>query len=204
MSVEVQVYLDPQKMPSPEQWQAAIRERGFDVMIDTDFDPWEHTGFLPGEYDGEEAGFEYFAGRLSADETRRAGVPAGLSACIDLVTHGDEAEWYSSIIAGAVLAEMTQGIFDQTDADDGRWGPEDAVWYARKLLTWEEDHADDDSDSESEEDYEGRTPLDRPSLSFARNVRRAAARRPAPPPPAAPRERAPAPEPAKKPWWKLW
>src|SRR5579871_1543612 len=209
MSIDVLIYLKPERMPTPQEWQKAITERGFPVLIDTDFDTASFTGYLPGEYKGEPCGFEYYAFPFSTDDCREEGIPHELSLCVGLVTHGDHLDGCCSTIAGAVLAEMTEGIFDQTDAINGRWRGEDAVYYARKLETWEEDHKDYDSEADYEEDYGGRTPLSRPELSFERNVVKenvAESRRqrlmPTEEPP--PSDRSASPDVPKRPWWKFW
>jgi hypothetical protein len=41
------------------QWQAAIRQANFDLVLNFDFDPLTASGFLPAKYKGEDSGFEY-------------------------------------------------------------------------------------------------------------------------------------------------
>ena len=60
MSVQTDVFLNPQSMPSPAVWARAIREAGFEMEMNSDFDVKTQAGFLPCSYKGKAAGFEYF------------------------------------------------------------------------------------------------------------------------------------------------
>src|SRR5215475_264995 len=78
MSVEIQVFLTGERMPTPEQWAETLRSHGFDVDLDTDFDVRDFSGFLPCKYKGMDAGFEYYFGpagpEIESNETLRAAI----------------------------------------------------------------------------------------------------------------------------------
>jgi hypothetical protein len=69
MSVVMEVFIEDRKMVEPSEWARALVDHGFAVELDEDFDVRTHTGFLPCEYRGVEAGFEYACEELaSADD----------------------------------------------------------------------------------------------------------------------------------------
>ena len=49
MSVEMVVFLSDERMITPGQWQSAIRQYGFDLETETDFDFRGLTGGFSGE-----------------------------------------------------------------------------------------------------------------------------------------------------------
>src|SRR5262249_31747700 len=52
VSVDLIVYLPRASMPTPARWAEAIRNAGFPVELETDFDPDTAIGFLPCRYEG--------------------------------------------------------------------------------------------------------------------------------------------------------
>ena len=119
MSVENNVFMVRENMPSPQQWLEAIKSQGFEMDMDTDFDVVEHEGFLPCKYKGQDAGFEYYAedvdikelledGLLSDDEARQLGTRVFL---VSLITHSDFREYMTSMIASGVLCSISDGMF---------------------------------------------------------------------------------------------
>jgi hypothetical protein len=115
MSVTVSVYLEPSRMITPEEWQRRIRAAGFDLEIDTDFDPVEFSGFLPCRYRGVQSGFEYY--RDLVDEDKPHGVAGGQVLCISCVTHSLYREAACSAIAAAVLCEAVDGRYSEEGED---------------------------------------------------------------------------------------
>lgn len=120
MSVVFSVFLQASKMPSPAGWAEAIRSNGFDMELDRDFDPKSDVGFLPCKYAGQNAGFEYYW-----DPKARDGLEGGPAARIgnrdaraDFITHSDMRELMASIIAGAVLCAMADGVLWDTEAGE--------------------------------------------------------------------------------------
>lgn len=113
MSVEIQVFLAGQRMPTPEQWAETLRAHGFDVDLDTDFDVRDFSGFLPCKYKGHDAGFEYYFGpagpEIESNETLRAAT-AGRDSVVSFVTHSDFREFATSVIASGVLCAISDGV----------------------------------------------------------------------------------------------
>src|SRR5215471_10845093 len=107
MSVSVSVFLKAARLPTPVDWQAAIRAAGFEVELDTDFEPRTFSGFLPATYRGRTAGFEYYldqiAGTADLGSERRTAAASGQELCITLVTHSDMAEAISASVAAGAL-----------------------------------------------------------------------------------------------------
>ncbi len=140
MSVEIQVFLRRSRMPAPADWASAIRQR-FELEMDADFDVDEFTGFLPCRYQGEEAGFEYYAEPISVEALLQDGVVDDEEAAalgdidflVTFVTHSDLREYAASLIAAALLAELAGGHL----ADNGEppfIRGADAVDWARTCL----------------------------------------------------------------------
>lgn len=76
MSIDLIVYLRRSAMPTPDQWQQAIRKAGFPVELDTDFDVDTMSGFLPCQFRGVTSGFEYWSD--SVTEQEQVGIQAPL------------------------------------------------------------------------------------------------------------------------------
>jgi hypothetical protein len=110
MSVDLIVYLQRSAMPSPANWQQAIRDAGFPVELDQGFDPDTFSGFLPCTIRGIESGFEYFAGPLSDDDRAAVGAPPGSDFSVTLVTHSDLRELACSVAAAGALTRRSGGI----------------------------------------------------------------------------------------------
>jgi len=132
MSVSVSVFLKAANLPTPVQWQAAISSAGFDVALDTDFDPLTFSGFLPARYRGRAAGFEYYLQRIAGPDDlgsdHRAAAAAGQELCITLVTHSDMAEALSASLAAAALAELTAGVLFEDESDEAHPASAAAAW----------------------------------------------------------------------------
>jgi hypothetical protein len=107
-------------MLKPMEWSRAIREEGFPLELDTDFDPVEHTGFLPCKYEGAAAGFEYFFGEVAEMELEPEIVEEleGRDVAVTFTTHSDLRELVSASIAAAVLCARADGLFfDESSGD---------------------------------------------------------------------------------------
>jgi hypothetical protein len=120
MSVVMSLFVNRSRMPSPADWARAIRSSGFELELDSDFDPESFSGFLPCKYGGADAGFEYFREAVNRDE-----LPDHVSVhvaerdtMINFVTHSDLAELATSTIAGAVLCSISDGVLWDTEADE--------------------------------------------------------------------------------------
>ncbi|MEO1582706.1 MAG: hypothetical protein AAFR91_12785 [Pseudomonadota bacterium] len=141
MSVENNIFLRRDKMPSPEAWVAAIRSHGFDMEMDADFDVVEFEGFLPCKFKSEEAGFEYWAEETDPDDLREEGLlsdeeRAQLGDCdflVTLETRSSFRDLATSIIAAAVLTELSGGFMAEGGAPPFILGDSSVDW-AKDLL----------------------------------------------------------------------
>lgn len=113
VSVYVDVYLEPHRMLNPPAWAAAIREAGFPLEMDTDWDPEDFNGFLPCRYRGVDSGFEFYRDLLEESELRERGVPLGRRLRISHVTHSLFREAACAGIAAAVLCSATDGVLSE-------------------------------------------------------------------------------------------
>jgi len=110
MSYDLNVYLDRQKMPSPETWKASITRAGFPVELDDDFDVESFSGFLPCPVKGEISGFEYYSSKLSPDEVATLRLPKNLNFSIQFNIGSRPLELVSALAASSVLATLTGGV----------------------------------------------------------------------------------------------
>lgn len=118
MSVDLHVFFDPAQMVTPGRWADAVREAGFAVDMDTDFDPLTFSGFLPCKYKNREAGFEYFYQVLQGEELREFGIgDSSRPACITFSTRSDFREFASSMICAAVLSSIVKGTLRDADGE---------------------------------------------------------------------------------------
>lgn len=120
MSVVLAVFLNRSSMPSPADWAKAIRSNGFDMEMDSDFDPASFSGFLPCKYGASDAGFELFTEAVSDSELDEhvAAQIGRRDTRIDFVTHSELRELATSMIASAVLCAISDGVLWETEADE--------------------------------------------------------------------------------------
>jgi len=139
MSVENNIFMVRDKLPSPQEWIDAIKSNGFEMEMDTNFDVVEHEGFLPCKYQGMDAGFEYWTEEVDIDEfledemlTQEEAKHLGNRYfMVTLTTHSDFREYMTSMIAAAVLCELSDGMLAE--------GGEPPFISADKALTWAKD-----------------------------------------------------------------
>lgn len=124
MSFDLIVHLPTEKIPSPQHWQAAITAHQFPLKMDTNFEIASFSGYLPCEFEGQSAGFEFFYEVADIGESEDGQVT--------LATHSDLREMLSSAIAAAVLAEMSGGVLE--DPQEGKlYEGAAAVRWAREI-----------------------------------------------------------------------
>ncbi len=130
MSVTLAVFLDRSSMPSPADWAKAIRSNGFDLDMDSDFDPASFSGFLPCKYGGSDAGFELFTEDVSGSELDEdvAAQIAHRDPRIDFVTHSDLRELATAMVASGVLCAISDGVLWETEAGE--------IVSASRALEW--------------------------------------------------------------------
>src|ERR1051325_456994 len=110
MSFDLFVYLRRSAMPTPREWYRGIKESGFPVDLETDFDRDEHTGFLPCNFRGQQSGFEYSSRRLDDDEKRECEIPDDLDFVVTFATGANLREFATSLIAAGTLCWLAVGI----------------------------------------------------------------------------------------------
>jgi hypothetical protein len=121
MSMELHVLLQDTRVPTVTEWQQAIREAGFDLLLDSSLRLREDTGFSPAVYRGNETGFEFDLWPASditdtyPDVASRIG---GRDMAANFRWGGDLLECAAAVIAAAALARLTDGVlFDPQEGD---------------------------------------------------------------------------------------
>lgn len=131
MSVDLHVFLDPSKMVTPFDWAKAVQASGFDVEMDSAFDPSTFSGFLPCKYKGKDAGFEYSHQMLTGPEQNDFGIgDTSRPACVTFSTRSNCREFASSMICSAVLASIVDGVLRDADGET-QISSSDAVAWAK-------------------------------------------------------------------------
>ena len=118
MSVEINIFLRKEKLPTPQQWSEEIKAHGFAMEMDIDFDIVEHEGFLPCKYKDEDAGFEYWTEDVDLNELLEEGMITPEEAAqlgdrcfmVTLTTYAEIKEYMTAMIASAVLCEISDGM----------------------------------------------------------------------------------------------
>ncbi len=111
MSIENFVFLHDDRLPSVQKWQAALDRAGTGIVLEEIDDLRKHKGYLPATYRDHESGFEWFYGPIV--EAFDGDLPDGFGGrthAIDFVTHSDIRELVCGLIAGAVLAQISDGV----------------------------------------------------------------------------------------------
>ena len=119
MSIEISVYIRPDKMVTPKQWKDAIVELGYDMQLDDDIDIKGFSGFLPVIHKGNSSGFEYYYDELDQEDIRKMELPSDFNIAITLRTGSDFEELACSSVAVAALCHATEGII---------YEPEEAIY----------------------------------------------------------------------------
>lgn len=117
MSVDILVYLSRSQLPTAEKWSSTVQATGHGVFLPSDFDPVNHTGFLPCKFQGADAGFEYYTGeRTLADIEDMELEPDELELLkrydysVSLVVKGGGLiDFKTAVIIAACLAKLSGG-----------------------------------------------------------------------------------------------
>ncbi len=134
MSVEMNVFLRADRLPTAQQWADAIVAAGFDAQLDRSVQLTTHTGYLPCRYGGKDSGFEYYRDDLEdveLDPEISEGV-GDRDTVVSFVSHGDLRELTCAIIAAAVLTQLADGMYWDTEGDE-LYPAEGAVRQAREV-----------------------------------------------------------------------
>ena len=137
VSVELIVYLRRSAMPTPVDWQQAIRDAGFPVELDTDIDPDKFSGFLPCKLRGVTSGFEYFVSWLSDARAAEVGAPASTDFSVTLVTHSDLREYACSVAAAGTLAWASGGLLFDPQSSETFVGADAVKWAIEQFAAAE-------------------------------------------------------------------
>ena len=118
MSYDLVVYLQRDKMPSPEAWHSSIIAAGFPVALDTDFDVDSFSGFLPCPVNGEISGFEYYASAVSPKDVQELELAPGTDFSIQFCIGSRPLELTSALAASSVLATVSGGSLEDPQAGE--------------------------------------------------------------------------------------
>lgn len=110
--ISYNVFLDRDRLPLATDWARVIREAGFDVQLNLEFEPRSHSGYLP--CPDERIGFEYYLEAFSAPAfefgAEGAKVIGARNAVVSLRFSGRSADRTAAVAAASTLAAMTDGV----------------------------------------------------------------------------------------------
>ena len=101
-------FIDRAMVPSRSQWQQAIDDSGFDLHVDDNLKPFEHSGFLPCVFLGKNSGVETYyqpAGDVIADWDELGELSGGKDFCISFRWGGSFQEAACAMILSYALAK---------------------------------------------------------------------------------------------------
>ena len=136
MSQELYVFLNKSEMLTPHDWQQHITRNGFETSIDTDFDPFSFTGFLPCHMDGRTTGFEYYfspKADVAPPETYLAKPTEAFDSVVSFIWRGDLRELMAVLAAATSLANACPSLLHDP-YDDSSVNGTDALAYARQQI----------------------------------------------------------------------
>lgn len=111
------VFLDRTRLPAAADWARVIRDAGFDVQLNADFEPRSYSGYLP--CPDERTGFEYYLESFSAPALEFGDAGAQAIGSRDTVASlrfsGRSSDRNAASAAAATLAAMTDGVLFDTE-----------------------------------------------------------------------------------------
>lgn len=132
MSVELAVYCRRDRLPTAGEWQRRLAAAGFEVTFPK-LTLASHTGYLPFEFAEDDTGFELQVDALVlAEVPEYARAALGDRDCVARFTFRQEDELVVALAAAAVLAQATDGLLDDAEADRLA-DPEESLADARQL-----------------------------------------------------------------------
>lgn len=137
MSIELHIFLDDSRVPSPEAWQRAIDQLGFPAVLDPSLDLRKDTGFIPTTYDGKTTGFELYLEPAATVLSAYASITPSVGErdkCVTFRWGSDLTECAAAMSAAAALAKLTDGIYFYPD-DDLLYDPDEAIEATRRDLS---------------------------------------------------------------------
>ena len=136
MSVDTFIFLNDDRLPSRDQWQAALDAENIKITLDEVDDLRDFSGYWPAKFDGHDSGFEWFYG--PATETFGE-LPSGVGErdhAVNFVTHSDMRELACAMLVAGVLARLTDGKLLDEESDELVNG-ERALEIAREIASTE-------------------------------------------------------------------
>lgn len=137
MSAAINVFLRDAHVPTVNEWNAAIKAEGFDLILES-FDLRSEDGYRPATLKGKESGFEWYLSPIAtAEEHPQYPFKAHVGDCdlraqLCFTSHAEEEKVAS--IAGAVLAKLTGGYYWDAETDNRFLQADEAIAAARKLI----------------------------------------------------------------------
>ena len=113
MSVEICVFVQRDRLPVRNQWQQAIEDMGFPMVLYADFDPLQMSGFCPVTWRGIATGFEYyldFSKEYLNSYPDIAGQVQLRDSCVTFCFGGHVSELASALAAAASLVQLGNGV----------------------------------------------------------------------------------------------
>jgi hypothetical protein len=111
------VFLDRRRLPAAADWARVIREAGFDVQLNADFEPGSCNGYLPCPDD--RTGFEFYLESFTTPtlEIGDAGAKAigPRNTVVTLRFSGRPSDRNAATAAAATLTAMTDGVLFDTE-----------------------------------------------------------------------------------------
>jgi len=117
MANEQYAFLNKDKVPSRDAWQASIDECGFDFQLDPALKPFEDSGFLPCKLGGRDAGFEIVYDGSPELLKEFGDLVQGRDYCISFRWGGSMIECASVMIASYSLAKSFGAIVSYEGED---------------------------------------------------------------------------------------
>jgi hypothetical protein len=111
MSVDTFIFFRDDRLPSRDEWQAALDAENAHITLDHVDNLREFSGYWPAKFDGHDSGFEWFYGPVADMFGEQLEGAGDRHHAIDLVTHSDMRELVCAMLAAGVLAKLIDGLF---------------------------------------------------------------------------------------------
>jgi hypothetical protein len=153
VSVKLDVYLKDERLPTHAQWQKAIKDAGFALILE-EIDTRTHSGFVPARLGDQECGFEYDFYPLDVAELEEdAEMVGNRDGVVRFTTHGGApADLLAAMLAAGVLTKCFDGVFQDQQSGEFATGDgvfdkmkrdEAAKWERGKRSAWKDGHLTD-------------------------------------------------------------
>lgn len=126
MARALTIYIQRENVPARKPLQQALDALGLHCKLDADYAPFETSGYLPVDFDGEDAGFD-----LRFKDVDAAAAHGGRDVSLALKWAGDPREEAAAALFGAALAKSFGALVVR---DGAEVAPEALVATAKKAL----------------------------------------------------------------------